>query len=392
MIIRCPNCGAVLTYDPIANQMSCESCCSFFDLNHFHVSKEDVVDEITLEKEDNKDGEDTFESEIYHCTSCGARLLVNQVEAATFCAYCNQPTICFERIGRQKRPDKIIPFMISKKQAQHIVEERLREGSFVPLGIKNTKADQIRGIYIPFTIFDLFYESKDIYRGVVRETRNSTKVLYFFRKGASEFKNLTVDSSVQLNDNSSRRLEPYYVKGLKEFNPNYLSGYYADCGDEDKISLRHTAKVRAKNMYDKEMRKTVRASNVEHIQSIPHADILREETALLPAWFFVYNHEGKRYTLMVNGQTGKVVGTVPMDKKKLTIMSVAITLTICILCGGIASKLPLIPLNIIFPGILILVGMIVFTIQKKKEKYKIGIALTTAEKLHDFSFDRSDTH
>lgn len=392
MIIRCPNCGAFLTYDPIADQMSCESCCSFFDLNQFHVSKKDVVDEITLEKENNEDDEDTFESEIYHCTSCGARLLINQVETATFCAYCNQPTICFERVGKQKRPDKIIPFMISKNQAQHIVEERLGEGSFVPLEIKNTKADQIRGIYIPFTIFDLLYESKDIYRGVVSKTKNHTKILYFFREGASEFRNLTVDSSTQLNDNSSRRLEPYYLKELRKFNPSYLSGYYADCGDEDEISLRHIAKVRAKNMYDKEMRKTVRASNIEHIQNIPHADILDEKTALLPAWFFAYYYKGKRYTLMVNGQTGKVVGTVPTDKKKLIFLSVAISLTICTVCGGIASTLPLIPLNIIFPWILILIVLIALTIKKKREKYKIGIALTTAEELHDFSFDRSDTH
>lgn len=387
MIIRCPNCGAALTYDPIAQQMSCESCCSFFGLDQFHVSKEDVVDEITSEK----DTDDTFETEIYHCTSCGARLWVNQIEAATFCAYCNQPTICFERVGRQKRPDKILPFTISKNQAQHIVEERLREGSFVPLEIKNTKTDQVRGVYIPFTVFDLLYESKDIYRGVVSERKNNSQLLYFFREGASEFRNLTVDSSTQLNDNSSRRLEPYYMKDLKEFNPSYLSGYYADCGDEDKISVRHMAKVRAKNMYDKEMRKTVCASNVEHIQSIPHADILGEETALLPAWFFVYYYKGTRYTLMVNGQTGKVVGTVPTDKKKLTILSVAISLTVCTLCGGIASKFPLIPLNIIFPGILVLIALILYTIQKQKEKYKIGIALTTAEELHDFSFDRSDT-
>lgn len=392
MIIRCPNCGAVLTYDPIVKQMSCESCCSFFDLSQFRVPKECMADEITFEKEDTNDAENTFETEIYHCTSCGARLWINQVEAATFCAYCNQPTICFERIGKQKRPDKIIPFIISKKQAQHIVEERLQEGSFVPREIKNAKTEQIRGIYIPFTIFDLFYESRDVYCGEVHTKNEDSRVSYYYREGGSEFRNLTVDSSVQLNDNSSRRLEPYYVNDLREFDPSYLSGFYADCSDEDIISLRHTAKVRAKDMYDTEMRKTIEAGNVELMRSSPHATILNERTALFPAWFFVYYYKGTRYTLMVNGQTGKVVGTVATDKKKLILFSIIILLTLCTVCGGVASMLPQIPLEDSFPiiPIFIVLSMItVKTFKKNIEKYKIGIALTTSEALHDFTCNRN---
>lgn len=390
MIIRCPNCGAALTYDSVVGQMSCEHCCSFFDLKQFHVSERDVLDEVVTEEEEMYDLSDTFECEIYRCTSCGARLIMNQVETATFCAYCNQPTICYERVGRQKRPDKIMPFLISKEQARNIVRERLAEASFVPLKLKKARVEQIRGIYIPYSIFDLLYEAKDIYLATVSDGKGGENIRYFYREGGSEYRNLTVDSSVQLNDNSSRRLEPYYVKDLRDFDPGYLSGYYADIADEDNISLKHIARVRAKELYDGQMKRTIRDQSVELVRSKPHVEFRKEQTALLPAWFFVYYYEGKRYTIMVNGQTGKVVGAVPMDKKKLIFMSAVIVLTSCTVCMGIASQLPLIPIEAIICCMVLCIGISAYVIRAIREKYKIGIALTTAEGLHDFTVDRSD--
>ena len=44
--------------------------------------------------------------------------------------------------------------------------------------------------------------------------------------------------------------------------------------------------------------------------------VKRREYVLLPAWFFVFGHEGKFYNILMNGQTGKMVGALPYDKKK----------------------------------------------------------------------------
>ena len=36
--------------------------------------------------------------------------------------------------------------------------------------------------------------------------------------------------------------------------------------------------------------------------------------AMLPAWFVIYDHKGKHNTILVNGETGKVVCGVPWNK------------------------------------------------------------------------------
>ena len=34
----------------------------------------------------------------------------------------------------------------------------------------------------------------------------------------------------------------------------------------------------------------------------------------MPVWILNYNYKGKMYTFAMNGQTGKLVGDLPMDK------------------------------------------------------------------------------
>ncbi|MGN0396144.1 MAG: hypothetical protein ACI4EF_12340, partial [Coprococcus sp.] len=43
------------------------------------------------------------------------------------------------------------------------------------------------------------------------------------------------------------------------------------------------------------------------------------EYALLPAWFMTFWYKGELYTILVNGQTGKVVGNVPVNDTKIKV-------------------------------------------------------------------------
>ena len=45
-----------------------------------------------------------MECNIYKCTTCGAEVTINDAEAATFCAYCGQPTIVYSRVSSWAKP------------------------------------------------------------------------------------------------------------------------------------------------------------------------------------------------------------------------------------------------------------------------------------------------
>ena len=59
---------------------------------------------------------------------------------------------------------------------------------------------------------------------------------------------------------------------------------------------------------------------------------------MMPVWFFTFRHGDKPYTILVNGQTGKVVGTLPWNTKRIWAIAAGIFIPVALF-----SLLPLIP-------------------------------------------------
>ena len=399
MIVKCPNCSGPLEYDIITDKMVCSHCDSSFlvgELKTKEQKNEQIYENTDVNREtdmSDENNDDTMECRMYVCTACGAELMINNVESSTFCAYCGQPTIVFDRISVQKRPKYIIPFSISKEKALSLIRERMDKGAFVPKEIKNFEFDVLRGIYVPFWIVDMEYQDSDVIVGTV-EKGDSKQKTYFYREGYTKFFNIPVDASKRFNDMSSKRLEPYIVSEAKPFNPQYLSNFYADCSDEDAASIAYKASMRAKLLFDQEMLKTVKASDKRILEQKPVHTVTRKDYAMFPAWFMVFKHKEKDYTMMVNGQTGKVVGAVPFEKKEAAIFFVVVSVALTILLnpmlyavlGSDAIDDVFSFLGVCLFGISCLLGCAV----AKLKSFKKSQELTTENRMKDFVKDRQE--
>ena len=112
----------------------------------------------------------------------------------------------------------------------------------------------------------------------------------------------------------------------------YMSGYHADCFDQTSKDLRETAILRTKELFDGQMLASVNARECTIESSNPQFEMRKAEYALFPAWFMTFRYQDKPYTMLVNGQTGKLVGTVPFDKKKVIATLIGIfVLSACVL-------------------------------------------------------------
>lgn len=372
MILDCPACGAALVFDPESGKMKCESCSNLyetFELQEDYIRRgeaearheearrknlmQDIANKDSLDdsinsyaasrepsfnpessfdnpiydhsSDNNKEldlgnstEDDTMECSIYTCSSCGAEIMVNDLEVSTFCAYCGQPTLIFSRIENAKKPKYIIPFSVTKERAIALVKEKFDKGFFVPDEIRNLNPERVRGIYIPYWLFDIHYEDKAFLKGTVGSGKNATTYRYY-RAATSDFDKIGLDGSKQLNDTVARKLNPYYPGYIKDFSMEYLSGFYADKYDDDLDKLKAQAILRAKNTFEGELKRSVAASNVQIIKNSPTFSITDMSYALYPAWFITFNDNGTPYTLLINGQTEKLVGSVPYDKERAKI-------------------------------------------------------------------------
>ena len=57
------------------------------------------------------------EAVIYNCPSCGAQVVTTASTAATTCFYCQNPVVLGGRLSGEFKPDRVIPFKLSKQKA-----------------------------------------------------------------------------------------------------------------------------------------------------------------------------------------------------------------------------------------------------------------------------------
>lgn len=327
MIYKCRTCNSALEYSAALDKMECKHCGNLYEIGELDTKMEQetyVTENVSLYDED------TIRCKIYSCTSCGAEILVNDVEVSTFCAYCGQPTILFSRVSNVLKPKYIVPFRINKQQAMNRIRNEIHNSRFAPEQIKQYSVEKIRGIYIPYRLYDVDYYDNQVWEHETPGSGLAVKKIYD-REARYTFKDLPICISSRLHTILTERIEPFDLHCKKPFEPDYLSGYYTDRWDRDGDDIAQAVDERAKELFDWAVKQTLNDPSAELTYSMAKTEILKSEYILLPAWFMTFRYHDEPYTFIVNGQTGKVVGSLPLQKSKVNLLFALISLITCLL-------------------------------------------------------------
>lgn len=308
-----------MVFDPTSQKLVCGACGGAFAPEEIEAEampyREDL-EAVSAEKAYGEKSADTMDCYVYTCSECGGEIIINGTEASTTCVYCGNPNVVFSRISKQKRPELVLPFAITKEKAIELVHQKIDKGLFIPKDIKHFKPECVRGIYIPYWIVNADYMNAVVVSGRVRRGKHSV-TRYYGRAGEMHIKNLPIDASRVLTNESSFRLEPYDLTWLKPFDEDYLAGFYSNVSDVVYGDLRRAALGRANEYFAEEALGDVHdgASNKKIISNRPSIRLDRDMVyAMLPAWFITFRYKGKPNTILVNGQSGKVVCGLPWNK------------------------------------------------------------------------------
>ncbi|MBO4637694.1 MAG: hypothetical protein J5685_11170 [Clostridiales bacterium] len=319
MATFCTACGTPLIYDPMSQAMLCKNCGKKIAPENIETEGREYLEDqeiISAKEAFGLKGTECYEMadfNVYSCSSCGGEIIINGTEASTYCIYCGNPSIVFSRVSRLRKPKYIMPFKITKGQAEAILRKSLSGNTLIPEKIKNFRPDMIRGIYIPYHIVSAEY--KDALFMEYKEKMVKTR--YHEIAGKCVFKNVPVESSSRLCDGISTKLEPYYLKDLVPFDEDYLTGFYSDMTDLSADKLNMTVKRRLHQLFFERIDKDIKGESNKFLYTNPTLNYLKEpDYAMLPVWFITFFYDNKPHTILVNGQTGKVVGAFPWDKKK----------------------------------------------------------------------------
>ena len=337
----------------------------------------------------------TIDNKIYTCTSCGAELALTGTEISSFCSYCGQPTIVFDRMEKTAMPDSIIPFVITKEEALKKIQNRLKKGLLIPDKVKKFEVERLRGIYIPYWLFDADYDDSMVIKSHVKTGNTAVATRYYRINSHCNLFYYPVDASKNLNDKLSRKLEPYDYSGLRPFNIAYMSGFYSDRFDMPADTMMMTAMYRAQSQMCELASSDIPGEDQEIVESAPAFHVKKKYYIMLPAWFMTFRYEGMPYTLMVNGQSGKVVGAVPFSKKKLYGLAAGLSALCCIVTVPlgiflITKIIPIFGTLSVLIAFLIILAVLFIIGWGNIRKYKHNMELAAESKFTNYVKERQD--
>lgn len=353
---KCPCCGGAIAFDSTRQKMKCPFCDTEFEIetlqNYEKELKEEHQDHMEWER---TAGEEWTEEEAGHlrsfsCQSCGGEIIGDENTVATSCPFCGNPVILMGRVSGSLRPDLVIPFKLDKKKAKEAFKRHLSGRKLLPKVFKDQNhIDEIKGIYVPFWLFDTDVDAQMRYRATkVRFWSDArydyTETSYFLvqREGRVGFERVPVDGSVKMEDDLMDSIEPFDDSEAVDFNTAYLAGYLADKYDVSAKESEERANRRVKRSVEELFCETVKGyATISKDKSAVQLHGGEAKYALYPVWLLNTTWNGKKYVFAMNGQTGKFVGNLPVDKVAVARWMIGLTAVCSIFTYGGVSLLHL---------------------------------------------------
>lgn len=328
----CPCCGGSVKFDSKLQKMKCVYCESVFDVDTLEKFKEDLKADGTDDESWEQSGDRFTRQEadgikIYHCNYCGGDIMADVTTSASTCPYCDNPVIMQGNISGEWRPEKIIPFKLDKTAAVEQFKKHLLKKHFLPKPFRDINHfEEIKGVYVPFWLFDSHIDATIRFRAtkIRRWSRGDydyTETSYYSvtRGGSMEFEKIAIDGSQQMADDLMESIEPFDYRDAVPFSTGYLAGYVADKYDVDENISVVRANNRILHSVDSAFKSTVKGyATCSKVDGNIDYHNAKAVYALYPVWILTTKYQEKNYMFAMNGQTGKFVGDLPLDKKIFT--------------------------------------------------------------------------
>jgi LSD1 subclass zinc finger protein len=363
----CKSCGAKLSFSPGTTSLKCEFCGA---VNEF-AENATIVEELNLDAWLKKlEAEhETHEQEHLKCKNCGGEQTLPANLYASACVFCGTPITSLSYAQRLIKPKSLVPFKITKLQAQDKWRAWIKGLWMAPNALKKyVQSDGgIKGLYVPYWTFDAnTYTTYTGQRGDdrtesytttnsngerVTETRTITdwtnvsgSVSYFHNDvlvagsqstfgasagGGAQANNAAKSAEARqalaqfgsvgkaLMTSFSTKLRTWNTAELVPYQEEYITGFQAEAYSVDL----KTAFAEGKQEIDATVQSLVRQDIGGDHQRISALNTqyshLTFKHILLPMWISAYLFSGKTYRFVVNGQTGEVEGESPKSGWKI---------------------------------------------------------------------------
>ena len=388
---KCPKCGSTdISLNVKKGLLRCNFCRFEFKPEKVEGLEKDI-DNLTGEvrgsgaKDITADAKDVV---TFKCSSCGASVVVDTSESTQArCHWCRNMLSINEQIPNGAVPDEVLPFAITKEEAEAEIKKFVDARQFFahPIFKKEFTTQNIMGVYFPYMLVDINSHSKLVGEGehLVRrytvgndehkETRYDADLYAVEREFDMTVNDLTVESNKDRLDNTQEEktnnvinaIMPFDTENCVKYDSNYLHGYSSEKRDVNIDTLKPIVEEQAKDIARISANETLKHYDRGVRWESEDLKIKGQQwkSAYLPVWLYSYlQTKGNKKILhyvAVNARTKETMGSVPINYTLLFIISAIIEIFSLVAMVSIETDSGI-------KYVLVLPGVLFFVIKKSK--------------------------
>jgi hypothetical protein len=278
----------------------------------------------------------------FACGHCGASLAFERVRTET-CPYCASPNFV-ERPPAPGQPDPrfVVTFVGDAEVARRALDRWLGSRTiFADSAIKRARVEDMRGIYVPAYLYSAVahtdyhahigehYTETETYTATNQDGKTETRTRTVTR---TEYRQLAgyhvgyvtdviVSASHGLSNREMSRVEPFDLKQMRRFDPALVSGWIAEEFAQSADACERTCRTEAIDQVGEKLRRFMPGDSYSDLTWRTSVAWESIDPVLVPVWVLAlrYREQKDPLRVVINGQTGKVVGKVPLAVWKVTL-------------------------------------------------------------------------
>ncbi len=276
------------------------------------------------------------------------------------CPYCASPNFV-ERppAADHTEPTFVVTFTGDDSVARRQLDAWLRSRSLFSDGrIKRARVEGLRGVYLPAYLYSAVshsdysamigedyletetYTTTDSEGNTTTHTRTVTRTEYRALSGRfmGYVSDVVVSASAGLSNNELEAVEPFDLKQLRRFTPALVSGWITEDYSRAVDECTQLSRGEAADHVGRKLRPFMPGDSFKDLSFKTTVQWESMEPVLVPIWVLAvrYRDDKPPLRVVINGQSGKITGDVPLSILKILI-TIGVVLA-AIIAIVIASK------------------------------------------------------
>lgn len=360
---KCPACGGSDTTGE-GDVVICNFCRHKFNKPEIDLDRSlDLTENYLGEGMGDISDSEKSPTKMVKCAGCGAELMFSLENPTARCHWCRQELISYEVLSNGYRPDYLIPFSLNKEDAIEIIKAYTSQRKyFADLSFLNTfNPEDVMQTFLPYAVIDINGDGGLKGQGevVVRtftKKHGDNRVRYYEVdrydfEAETDFKvdDLIIEASSNKANINTRENTNNIINAILPFDFTKAIAFDLRYIKEATVENRDLNVEQILSVLQDQMLSIIRyrlgGSGITSYYS--HGTRFEEEyvnlqgsrwlSYLAPVWLYSYEDKtGFIHYIAVNGQTGEVHGSIPVNKKRLGLMTFAIFVVSAIILWPLA--------------------------------------------------------